>query len=257
MGILNFLKPKKSRDAKDDFSSLGSLGDLGNIPQMPPVGGPEQKTYAQSEQELYSELPSLPEAPDTLGLPEIELPPPLKENLDDSAFSETKTKPWGFGPSPEDNTPVKKPKEIFDIGRSRKETPKEDYRVEPLLPNWPDTQKDDAKMAEVPDLFSIGMDKSGQEETRSDIPELKQFMPRLADATGTGGKLVSHNNSFFLKADDFRVIQNNLNELTGTQKKHHKLTEIKKEENLQYEKMNAMVEDMQRKLTHIDRTLFE
>ncbi len=219
LGFLNFLKPKKSQETKEDLS----FGNMGNISPVPQTG----QSQMQNESELYSELPNLPEAPDTLGLPEIELPPPLKENLDYSAFGEAK-------------------------GAPKEETVKQDDSVRPLLPNWPKMRHEDINLPEVPDIFS-GIDNE-TENLPAVLPDIKPYVP---GAEGGGGKLVSHNNNFFLKSEDFKLIKNNLDAATGTQKKHHKLTEIRKEENQQYEKMNALVEDMQRKLTHIDRALFE
>jgi len=212
LGILNFLKQKKSQDSKDDFSSLG---DFDTPPPMP-ESGQDQPQGSHGNRELYAELPNLPEAPDIPGLPEIELPPLPKENS--SAFSENK-----------------------EVGTAE--------HVEPLLPNWPKMRQEEVNLpVDVPDMFA-GIDKGAS----VDIPEAKPYAPENKETSG----LVCHNNSFFLKAEDFWVIKNSLNALTSAQKKHHKLTEIKKEENLQYEKMNVIVEDMQRKLMHVDRTLFE
>ena len=49
----------------------------------------------------------------------------------------------------------------------------------------------------------------------------------------------------------------NLDGVVKLQKRHHKLTELKKEENQHYEQANLLFEDIQRKLMFIDRTLFE
>ncbi len=109
--------------------------------------------------------------------------------------------------------------------------------AEPLIPEWPK-----AAEPKLPDL-------------PADVPEL--MLPAPEPKSNFGGNLISHKNSFFLKAEDFRMISDDIDAIIRSQKKHHKLTDIKKEENAQFERMSFIIEDAQRKLMHVDRTLFE
>ncbi|MBI3036381.1 hypothetical protein HYY73_01305 [Candidatus Woesearchaeota archaeon] len=220
MGILDFLKPKKG---KMPDISMPADQNMQGFPQLP------------NEQELYSELPNLPEAPEASGLPEIELP--QLKGLGEFDF----------------------PKEIDeDMTKKKGEMLKEE---ESLFPNWPQTPKRaEIKLPERPKLPSAETEEPMEKETSwkrtpAEVPLAIPFMPE--QKTGIGGKLITHNNEFFLKAEDFRMARNNLDIISKTQKKHHRLTEIRKEETVQYDNINSSVEEMQRKLMHIDKTLFE
>ncbi len=206
MGFLDFLKAKKGQK-KEEFESSA------NFEQLPPLS---------TENELYSELPNLPEAPETPGLPEIELPPPLK-GLGDFDFpegmgGETGKKP-ALAETPEANAQ-------YNPNRYK---PSE----EQLIPKWPKAAE--LKLPELP------------------APELKMPEPHPDAWSG----LISHRNNFFLTAEDFRMIENSIDAIIRIQKKHHRLTDIKKEENSHYEHVSFAIEEMQRKLMHVDRTLFE
>lgn len=216
MGFLNFLKPKK-RKGEEPLAA----------PELPPL---------PAEGELYSELPSLPEAPETSGLPEMELPP-LK-GLD------------GF--------------ELPEMEAGTKE-------AESLFKEWPKASKPEAKaqkieqpeLPEIPELPPFKLEDEQPlpqqllprpvTEAPAEMPEARPFMPEHEPI----GKLISRDNKFFMSASDFRIMRESLEQMSRTQKKHHKLTEIKKEESQHYEHLNMLAEDMQRKLMLIDRTLFE
>lgn len=90
----------------------------------------------------------------------------------------------------------------------------------------------------------------------SEVPELKPFQPEVQEHLPSGS-LVSQNNAFFLSVEDFRMTRDNLDKMLRMHKKHHVLTDVKKEENIQYERINTLVEDVQRKLMHMDRILFD
>ena len=221
MGFLDFLKPKKGKRAD---ISMPADQNMQGLPPMP------------NEQELYSELPNLPEAPEASGLPEIELP--QLKGLGEFDF----------------------PKEMDeDMAKKEEGMPKE--KEESLFPNWPQMPKRaEMKFQDLPKLPSMITEEPMEKETPwtmtpAEVPAAMPFMPE--QKTGIGGKLITHNNEFFLKAEDFRMVRNNLDSISKTQKKHHRLTEIRKEETIQYDNINSSVEDMQRKLMHIDKTLFE
>lgn len=220
LGFLSFLKAKKG-GKKEEFESQASFG------QLPPLS---------SESELYSELPSLPEAPETPGLPEIELPPPLK-GLGDLDF------PEGAGMAPAQETAEAKPAAKYG-------------RYEPLMPAWPKPEEPKPQSGIVPDLPAMpeAQEEKPWENAPAEVPELQM---RIGPEQDFKGSLVSHKNSFFLKSDDFRTVKSDIDDIIRAQKKHHKLTDIKKEENAQFEHMSAIIEDAQRKLMHLDRTLFE
>ena len=91
----------------------------------------------------------------------------------------------------------------------------------------------------------------------SEVPELKPFEPKQKSESDFGEGLISHGGSHYLSSFDFRMVTDSFDDITKTQKKHHKLTEIKKEENQHYEEINVLFEDLQRRLMLIDRTLFE
>lgn len=220
MGFLNFLKAKKG-GKKEEFESQASFG------QLPPLS---------SESELYSELPNLPEAPETQGLPEIELPPPLK-GLGDFDF------PEGAGMTPAQETAETQPAAKYG-------------QYEPLIPAWPKSEEPKLQSGIVPDLPAMPEaqeEKPWENAAPAEVPELQLPEPK----PGFRGSLVSHKNSFFLKSDDFRTVKSDIDDIIRAQKKHHKLTGIKKEENAQFEHMSVIIEDAQRKLMHLDRTLFE
>lgn len=222
MGFLNFLKLKKGQKAE---MSMPKGQNTQGPPPMP------------NEQELYSELPNLPEAPEASGLPEIELP--QLKGLGELDF----------------------PEEIDENMTKKEEGMPKEKGEESLFPNWPQMPKRaEIKLPELPKLPFTGTKESMKKETPwamtpAEVPAVMPFRPE--QKTGIGGKLVTHNNEFFLKAEDFRTVGNNLDSITKTQKKHHRLTEIRKEETIQYDNINAYIEDMQRKLMHIDKTLFE
>lgn len=235
LGFLNFLKAKKGPKKEETPESSA------NFEQLPPLS---------TESELYSELPNLPEAPETPGFPEIELPPPLK-GLGDFDF------PEGMG-----GETGKEPTQRFAEIK-----PASHRGIEPLIPEWPK-----AAEPKLPDLPAMpeAQEEKPWENTPANVPELQLqigsgrlqippsgIVPVPEPKHNFGGNLISHKNSFFLKADDFRMISEDIDTIIRSQKKHHKLTDIKKEENAQFERMSFIIEDAQRKLMHVDRTLFE
>ena len=228
MGFLDFLKAKKGSKKEESFESSA------NFEQLPPLS---------TENELYSELPNLPEAPETQGLPEIELPPPLK-GLGDFDF------PEGMG-----GETGKKPSQRFaEMPRAMPQyNPNQNMpAVEPLIPEWPKVAE--PKLPELPAMHEYTEEKPW-DRIPAEVPELQ--LPETEPQPGFGGSLISHKNSFFLKSNDFRRVRDDIDTIIRVQKKHHKLTDIKKEENAQFEHMSFIIEDAQRKLMHVDRTLFE
>lgn len=229
MGVFNFLKLKKGQKSSGAPPS-GQPGGFGSFPEMPPMPG---------EQDLYSELPNLPEAPEAGGLPEIELPPPLKG-------------PGEFESMPE-MRPAQEPEQPMQ------------------LPEWPKMpaglvpEFDATKIPELPEPkpTDVGLAQSQQPDLRLgkqtrpwlDIPAAPQ--EKRPDAGEFIPKLVSHNNSFFMRASDFATIKEDLEEIARLQRKHHRLTEIRKEENSGFDRLNALAEDVQRRLMSVDRVLFE
>ena len=213
MGFLNFLKPKK-----------GQKADEMPTDQLPPLsGGPE----------LYSELPTLPEAPEMPNLPEIEFPQPLR-GFEEPEKAEARERPQPYQTSTE---------------------------TVPLMPDWPKMgQQETEKMPELPKFTQKDIVEDSPAKWLNippEVPQLKPFNPKPDYNESPISRLVAQNNSFFLRAEDFRMVQESFDKMLKVQKKHHSLTEIKKEENAQYERINALTEEVQRKLTHIDRTLFE
>ena len=223
MGFFDILKPKKAQKIEQ--------------PQ-PDTSFSQPQQQNSNEPELYSELPNLPEAPETSSIPDIDLPPPMK-GFEDFSLPEA--------PSMRPGSPVDE-----DDG---------DNQSKPLLPNWPESARpaegdlpelpkapaaEDTELTEEQQTW-FGFDKNGQ-DTKPVLQESE---------IEEHGKLISINNSFFMKAYDFRRVRDNFDYILRTQKKHHRLTDIKKDENLEYDKMNALVEDIQRKLMQIDKTLFE
>ncbi len=209
MGFLKFLKPKKGSQKATGIQSK----------EFPPL---------PSEHELYSELPNLPEAPETSGMPEIELPQQMKE-LEELDLPDIKPN--------SDSNDKWKPSQMPDL-----------KNIE--IPELPKLKKDDIKEDRVSAWLNIP----------AEVPELKPFKEEgeaqpVTQSFSAG--LVSQNNSFFLRAEDYRMVRESLDRIARSQKKHHRITELKKEENEHYEKINMLTEEMQRKLMHIDRTLFE
>ena len=226
MGFLNFLKPKKAQK-----SGLTQQDMPFSLPQ------PENS----NEPEFYSELPNLPEAPETSAIPDIDLPPPMK-GFKDFSLPEA---PAGMDQEPQAHDDDTKP-----VGGPS-----------PLLPNWPEPAK--PAEGDLPELPK--QPATGEGELTEEQPAWFSFQqsgweskPVLQESeTEEHGKLISINNNFFMRAYDFRRVKDNLEYIIRTQKKHHRLTDIKKDENAEYDKMNALVEDIQRKLMQIDKTLFE
>lgn len=219
MGFLNFLKPKgKKTGAEEPAASQ----------QLPPL---------PSESEFYSELPTLPEAPEMPGLPEIDLPQPMK-GMEDFEL-------------PDEPSMRQRPQML----------PSNSPRAEKFKEEWMKSQ--DEKLPELPKMSTPEESKAKPWlNIPSEVPELKPFQQQPGEKEeshglpGTG-KLISRNNSFFLEAEDFRTIRSNLEKIAKGQKKHHILTELKKEEGDHYDHINSLTEEMQRKLMHIDRTLFD
>ena len=241
MGFLNFLKPKKGQKGTERLAAaLQST-------QLPPL---------PADNDLYSELPNLPEAPETSGLPEIELPAPLK-GLESYDVTETGEEAE-LGEEGEFGQEGEAAKKEAEIG---KET------AAPLLPNWPGIGKPfekrfEEKFPEVPELPDIKFEEEPGEETElpdipSEVPSLRPFEPKQKNESGFGEGLISHGGSHYLSSFDFRTIIDSFDGITKMQKKHHKLTEIKKEENQNYEEIDVLFEDLQRRLMLIGRTLFE
>ena len=224
MGFLDFLKAKKGGKKEQH---PGTAQDFQQLPPLP------------NDSEMYSELPNLPEAPETSGFPEIELPPPLK-GLEGFDF------PEGMGEEAS-KRPSQRFAEITSPG-SRYKT----AVAKPLIPEWP--RATEAKLPELP-AVPEALEEKPWENIPAEVPELR--MPGPEHQPGLGGGLVSHKNGFFLKAEDFRMVKDDIDAMIRAQKKHHRLTDIKKEENSHYEQMSEIIEDMQRKLMHLDRTLFE
>lgn len=217
MGFFDFLKARKGQK-QGEFESPANFG------QLPPLS---------SESELYSELPSLPEAPETSGFPEIELPPPLK-GLEGFDF------PEGTGIKPAQETAEIQPAAKYG-------------QYKPLIPAWP--KSEEPKLPDLPAMPEATEGKPWENTAPAEVPELQ--LPEPEPKPDFGGSLISHKNSFFLKSDDFRTVKDDIDDIIRIQKKHHKLTDIKKEENAQFEHMSIIIEDAQRKLMHLDRTLFE
>ncbi len=229
MGFLGFLKPKRKEKGSEHAVSQ----------QLPPL---------PTDSEFYSELPNLPEAPELSGIPDIDLPQPMK------GFDEPEEKPMRR-PQMQRPAPVPQPDFKEEWLKSQDYLPKEKQDELPELPpvpkmtaaDWstPSAQQKNEPWLNIP----------------SEMPELKPFQPseereESYDAPKEGGT-ISRNNAFFLNSDDFRMVRNNLDKIAKTQKKHHMLTDLKKEEGGNYDRINSLTEEMQRKLMHIDRTLFE
>lgn len=245
MGFLNFLKPKKGLKGVEHLAAASQSAQL---PPMP------------TDSELYSELPNLPEAPETSGLPEIELPEPLKglESFDATVNGEE----GGRG----DEREFGDEDEEGEAEASRKATV-----PQPLLPNWPELGKPfgrpfgkqfEEKLPEVPEMPELKFEEEPQAETElqnipSEVPELKPFEPRQKGESEFSEGLISQGGSHYLSSTDFRMVTDSFDSIIKTQKKHHNLTEIRKEENQHYEQINVLFEDIQRRLMLIDKTLFE
>ncbi len=243
MGFLNFLKLKKGSKGTEH------LAPAFHSAQLPPL---------PTDRELYSELPNLPEAPETSGLSEIELPEPLKgfESFDLAGTGEEGGlgKENGFG-------------DAGEASKKKAESSRETPAPSPLLPNWPQPGKPlgkqfAEKLPEIPQTPEIKLEESPQAETESpnipsEVPEIKPFEPRQKGESRFSGGLISYGGTQYLSAYDFRVVMDSFANIIKTQKKHHNLTEIKKEEHQHYEQINVLFEDLQRKLMLIDRTLFE
>ena len=240
MGFLDFLKAKKGGEKAEH---LGTAQDFQQLPPLP------------NDSEMYSELPNLPEAPETAGLPEIELPPPLK-GLEGFDFPEGMGEEAGKRPSQrfaEITSPGSRYKTAVAEQIGQRPIAHSSHRgIEPLIPEWP--RAAEAKLPELPAMPEQPEEKPW-ENIPVDVPELR--MPEPEHQPGFGGGFVSHKNGFFLKAEDFMRVKGNIDAMVRVQKKHHKLTYIKKEENSHYEQMSGIIEDAQRKLMHVDRTLFE
>ena len=221
MGFLNFLKPKKVQ--KSDQPQL-------EMPFQQPQGG------QSNGPELYSELPNLPEAPESANVPEIALP--QMQGFEDFSLPEA---PLGANPE------AQKP----DENSKAREAPA------PLLPDWPDTGKTEGN--ELPELAKTPTGGENEQPPWFSFQQASQETKPILKETETEerGKLININNSFFMKANDYRRVKDSFEHILRMQKKHHRLTDIKKEENVEYDKMNALVEDIQRKLMQVDKTLFE
>ena len=225
MGFFDILKPKKAQKSNQT---------------QPDMSFSQPQQQSSNEPELYSELPNLPEAPETSSIPDIDLPPPMKGFED---FSLPEAPNMGQEPQSHDD-------DIAPVGGPS-----------PLLPNWPESAR--PAEGDLPELPKAPA--SGEGEFSEEQPAWFSFQQNGQDTKPVlqeseieeHGKLISINNSFFMKAYDFRRVRDNFDYILRTQKKHHRLTDIKKDENLEYDKMNALVEDIQRKLMQIDKTLFE
>ena len=204
MGIFKFLKTKKGQ--KEETGQLPQP-DLSQLPPLP------------SDSELYSELPSLPDAPETQ---DTELPQQLK-GLEELELPDT------FGGA-------------MPSGRQEEEQP---------MPAWQENTREELTEVDLNILKSEAEKSSREWEAPEKLPELMPF------SSGRGTGLINRNNAFFLRANDFKTVVEGLDEVAKTQRKHHRLTEIKKEENAHYEHLSVVAEDIQRRLMHIDRTLFE
>ncbi len=270
MGFLNFLKPKKG------LKGAELLAAAPQSTQLPPL---------PTDSELYSELPNLPEAPETSGLSEIELPEPLKglEGFDVTGTGEEKR----FGEEDEAGENPNRAKHDWaqsqierssiahsavggiapkgDLGEA--EASKETATPQPLLPNWPELGKPfgkqfEEKLPELPEMPELKFEEEPQAETElqnipSEVPELKPFEPEQKGESEFSEGLISHGGSHYLSSTEFRMVTDGFDSIIKTQKKHHNLTEIRKEENQHYEQINVLFEDIQRRLMLIDKTLFE
>ena len=227
MGFMNFLKPKKGVKAGQ---MQAGMPDMSQLPPLP------------SDNELYSELPNLPEAPEMSGLPEIELPTPMKGMSD-----------FDMPDMPQD----------VSMDRSQPLPPlppmPQPARAQPLMPNWPgETPKKDAQLDTLPELPRIPTwnDKADRAEDKPiDWLNLPKEAPE--QQMEQESKLIRHENGHFLEAKDFQVVTNSLDEISRTPKKHHRLTELRKEESQYYDQLNELAEDLQRTLMHIDRSMFD
>lgn len=190
-----------------------------------------------SASELYPDLPSLPDAPEISGMPGVELPQPPIRGMADL--------------------------ELPEINQEEKPGAHQNAGVNPILPDWPKPEA--ISHEEIPELPKLSASNVTEEKPENwlnipaEVPQLKPFNhePEEKNYEPAMSGLVNQNNAFFLRADDFRMIRDNLDKIAKAQRKHHSLTDIKKEENSQYERINTLTEDAQRKLMHIDRTLFE
>jgi hypothetical protein len=226
VGFLGFLKPKK-RGKSEDF--------------LAPA--PEHKGYAQlpplpSGEDVYSDLPSLPEAPDVPGLSEMNANGSgmESEGLDlPESSSGMGLKDWG----PE----------------SSSDTEQEGF---PELPKMPSVPEDDDKKPNfsLPELPRPKEDSDIPDK----IPELNHFAPenRYDSSKLRGhGRVITQNDGFYLISHDFKMIVGNINSAIKLHKRHHKLSVIKKEDNKKYEELGSIAEDLERNLMRIDRELFE
>ena len=226
MGFLGFLKPKKGMKGAEQSVSQ----------QLPPL---------PSESDFYSELPTLPEAPEMPELPEIELPQPTKDMED---LSEELAMPQN---SSKYSTTTEKTNEKWL--KSPEDMP-EETKVQNSQAESAQFYQADKKPTSEPEPWL---------NIPSEVPELKPFQqPEEHEEESFGsqsetGHLISKDNAFFLRAEDFRMVRSNLDKIVKANKKHHTLTDLKKEEGAHYERIDTLSDEMQRKLTHIDKTLFD
>ena len=221
MGFLNFLKPNKAQK--------------GSKPQLAMPSQQAQESQS-NEPELYSELPNLPEAPESANAPEISLP--QMQGFEDFSL-------------PEAPLDANQEEQKTDTGSNTGEAPA------PLLPDWPDTGKPEG--SELPEMPKTPSEGEAEQPSWFSFQQTSQeTAPAMKGTEGEEhGKLISINNSFFMKANDYRRVKDSFEHILRMQKKHHRLTDIKKEESVEYDKMNVVVEDIQRKLMQVDKTLFE
>ena len=251
MGILDFLKKEKK---SGNAAKLPPLPDMSSLPPLPDMPGeqvsqePVPPLPKQDEQSPPEEAaPLFPDIPEE-GLPQSDLPEP---------------RPAEVAPEPEMEMPEEKPiQEVPNKIPDLEELPeppafKPEAEPEPIF--------EQLKPISPPRPF--GAEPSKPPAVHSGVPEhlpqLEGFKPEPF-VPAAQGKLVMKRGAtgpLFVRMDEYKTLLEDIEQMKIGFKQNEtiytRLEDYRTDQDKHFEKFHQALEDIQRKLLYMDKTLFE
>jgi hypothetical protein len=226
MGIFGFLKKPKeeSMQAEMELPPLPSLDDTG----FPRLGDELPPLPETSLPPLPTALPSMAALSGMPAMPKMELP----------------------------STPP--PMTIIEPRKIEKAEQKFEFPTAPEMPSEeiiPDTVPPLDSLPEPPE-FRTEMPRKEFSPKPTEMEDIPLYSAQEEPRTKTRGR-----GPLFIRSDNFKAIAEDIEQIRAKFKEEDDLffrvTEVKNAQDQKYEAFRVALEDMQRKLLFIDRTLFE
>lgn len=253
MGLFDFLKKPKESSLKPgmELPPLPEMESIGGFPELPKDTLPPlpEETLPPLPQMVPSKEPKMPSQKKSIDLPPLGELPPLPTQ-DNDMLEDTPTPPAREAQT----APAEHPYMEFPLPPMHDIVPD---KIPPLegVPEPPRGNIQKVKLSEIP---------------KKDVPEIKKdYSPRINIDTPretyqqirTQQVRKQLQGPIFVRTEMVRQILSNVEDIQITFRSEDdiffRITEVKNTQDKKYENIRQSLEDMQRKLLFIDKTLFE